>query len=61
MAPTPGRCMLVSLGTGAQDAPCLPSAPLRSISARGAQLTLIELSIGDGAYLHNPVLVRERR
>jgi len=51
-----GTLLLVSLGTGAQERP-VAFHPRHAIKlGRGASLTLIELSIGDGAYLNNPVL-----
>jgi Fe-S cluster assembly protein SufD len=50
-----GTLLLISLGTGAQDRPVAfhPRHSLRL--GRGAALTLIEISIGDGGYLNNPV------
>ena len=50
-----GTLLLVSLGTGAQERPVAfhPRHSLRL--GRGAALTLIEISIGDGGYLNNPV------
>jgi Fe-S cluster assembly protein SufD len=50
-----GTLLLISLGTGAQDRPVAfhPRHSLRL--ARGASFTLIEISIGDGGYLNNPV------
>jgi Fe-S cluster assembly protein SufD len=50
-----GTILLVSLATNAADTP-VGFHPRHSVElARGASLTLVEISIGDGAYLHNPV------
>lgn len=51
-----GTLVLISLGSGAQERPVAfhPRHALRLGS--GAALTLIEISIGAGAYLNNPVL-----
>jgi Fe-S cluster assembly protein SufD len=50
-----GTLLLISLGTGAQARPVAfhPRHSLRI--GRGGDLTLIEISIGDGGYLNNPV------
>jgi Fe-S cluster assembly protein SufD len=50
-----GSLLLISLGTGAQERPVAfhPRHSLRL--ARGAAFTLVEISIGDGGYLNNPV------
>ena len=45
-----GLLLLVSLAPTAR----VPSAPHDRLG-RGARLTLLEMSIGDGSYLHNPV------
>ncbi len=50
-----GTLMLVSLGTDGQDRP-VAFHPRHSVRLEaGAKLTLIEISVGDGVYLHNPV------
>ena len=47
-----GLVLLASIGTGAEDS----FHPRHSVRlAEGAKLTLFELSIGSGRYLHNPV------
>ena len=51
-----GTMLLVSLAT---DPGSVPAGfhPRHSVHlAEGASLTLVEMSIGDGAYLHNPVM-----
>ena len=51
-----GTLLLVSLGTGAEGRP-VAFHPRHAIRlGRRASLTLIEISLGDGAYLNNPVL-----
>ena len=51
-----GTLLLISLGTGTRERPVAfhPRHALRL--GRGAKLTLIEISIGDGGYLNNPVV-----
>ena len=50
-----GTLVLASLGSGASDRP-VAFHPRHCVHlAAGASLTLIEVSLGDGAYLHNPV------
>ncbi len=51
-----GTLMLVSLGTGGPADRPAAFHPRHAVRlADGARLTLIEVAIGDGAYLHNPV------
>jgi Fe-S cluster assembly protein SufD len=51
-----GTIVLASLGSGAAERPVAfhPRHALRL--AAGARLTLFEIALGEGAYLHNPVL-----
>jgi len=50
-----GTLLLVSLGTDSQGRP-VAFHPRHSVHLQaGAKLTLIEVSVGDGVYLHNPV------
>jgi Fe-S cluster assembly protein SufD len=54
-----GALVLVSLGTGA-DGRAIAFHPRHRIRlGAGASLTLVEISLGDGPYLHNPVLEAE--
>ena len=51
-----GALMLVSLGTGV-DGRAVAFHPRHSVRlGTGASLVLIDIAIGDGTYLHNPVL-----
>jgi Fe-S cluster assembly protein SufD len=51
-----GTLLLVSLGTAAPG-PAIAFHPRHAVHlAAGSRLTLIEICIGEGAYLHNPVL-----
>ena len=51
-----GTLVLVSLGSGAAERP-VAFHPRHSVHlGAGARLTLLEISLGEGAYLHNPVL-----
>ena len=51
-----GTIVLVSLGSGTADRP-VAFHPRHALHvAQGARLTLMEVSLGEGAYLHNPVL-----
>jgi Fe-S cluster assembly protein SufD len=50
-----GTLVLVSSGAGTQKRPVAFHARHAIRLGRGASLTLIELSIGEGAYLNNPV------
>lgn len=50
-----GTLVLASLGSGASERP-VAFHPRHSVQlAAGASLTLLEVSLGEGAYLHNPV------
>ena len=49
----PGLLLLVSLAIGWQ---LRSIRAIRSGLAAGARLTLLEMSVGDGSYLHNPVI-----
>ena len=51
-----GTLLLVSLGTGTPDR-ATAFHPRHAVHlAAGSRMTLIEICIGEGAYLHNPVL-----
>ncbi len=51
-----GTLMLVSLGTDAQGR-AVAFHPRHAVHlAPGASLTLVELAVGEGTYLHNPVI-----
>lgn len=51
-----GTIALVSLGTDLQGR-AVAFHPRHSVNlAKGAKLTLVEIGVGDGVYLHNPVL-----
>jgi Fe-S cluster assembly protein SufD len=51
-----GTIVLVSLGTDLHGR-AVAFHPRHSINlAKGAKLTLVEIAVGDGVYLHNPVL-----
>ncbi len=50
-----GTILLVSLGSGAAERP-VAFHPRHSVQlGDGGRLTLLEISLGEGAYLHNPV------
>ena len=50
-----GTLLLVSLGSGAAERP-VAFHPRHSVQlGEGARLTLLDIAIGEGAYLHNPV------
>jgi Fe-S cluster assembly protein SufD len=52
-----GTLLLVSLGSGGTADRPIAFHPRHALRlGAGARLTLIEVAIGDGAYLHNPVL-----
>jgi len=52
-----GTLMLASLGTGGSTDRPVAFHPRHAVRlGAGARLTLIEVAVGDGAYLHNPVL-----
>jgi Fe-S cluster assembly protein SufD len=51
-----GTIVLISLGTAPQGR-AVAFHPRHSVSlAKNAKLTLVEIAVGEGAYLHNPVM-----
>ena len=51
-----GTIVLVSLGTDTHGAPVALHPRHAVVLAAGARLSLVEVSLGEGTYLHNPVL-----